>query len=299
MTHPKRMRLPRVRQRNRRVSSRGGLSEGGRTLGASVLVTATWVLGLSAFAAATYGAYEGWQAAVSSRRFALKEIQLAGNHRASVAELSAYTGAKPGDGLLDLDLDAIALRLRRHPWVDSARVRRRLPDELIIDVQEHTPALLVSLGDVYVASSEGRLFKRVAAEDGLELPVLTGLSRDTATRQPLDTAALVLDAIALHEAFVARDRQSRLDELHHDRDLGWSLVVSPQANETLAYRMHLGLEPRSRVDAALAAVARVRELGERPLVVFADGKKSPNRVQVRLRSSHDAARSPTFVASAK
>lgn len=292
--------VPRLtrRHRNRRTTSRTPMApETKRAIGKSLRMFALWMLGTTAVGLAATGAYYGWRAAVDSQRMRVRTVEVTGNARVSADELRAFTGIAAGQTLLGVDLDGTALRLLRHPWIEQARVRRRLPDQIILEVVERTPAILVSLGDVYLADGQGRLFKRLAAGDAVELPVVTGLTREQAEAEPEQTAARVREAIALVQAHAAvAAGAGRLDELHLDPDLGWSLWCSPGGDETLAYRMVLGAEPAARLGAALAAVERVRQSGEAPAVVYADGKKSPGRVQVRLRGAKD---NRTLIANAK
>ena len=290
----------RPRNRNRRVVSKTSQSsERRRELVTSVTRVAGWVLGLAVLGGAAVGVYYGWHAAVGSERLRVRRVELIGNEHVKVDELAAYTGIQVGSNLLDLDLDAIALQLRHHPWIESARVRRRLPDEVVIEITEHKPAILVSLGDVYLADASGILFKRFAAPDGVELPILTGLSRDDVARHPDETTAHIYDAIALANSFAERAKTAwRLDELRFDANLGWSVLASPLGDETADVRFFLGSDPAARLSAALTAATRVREAGERPSIVFSDGKKSPNRVQVKLGGTQEATER-TFIATAR
>jgi cell division protein FtsQ len=291
--------LPRLtRHKNRRTITRAPMApETKRAIGASLRMFALWMLGTTAVGLAGTGSYYGWRAAVDSKRLRVRTVEVTCNTRVSADELRAFTGVVAGQTLLGVDLDETALRLLRHPWIEQARVRRRLPDQIVLEVVERTPAILVSLGDVYLADGQGRLFKRLAAGDGVELPVVTGISREQAETEPEATASRVREAIGLAQAYGAvAARAGRLDELHLDPDLGWSILCSPGGDETLAYRMVLGAEPSSRLAAALAAVDKVRQSGEAPAVVFADGKKTPGRVQVRLRGAQDTR---TLIANAK
>jgi cell division protein FtsQ len=291
--------LPRRRTRNRRLTATSRAVDRKRLWAARLRRLGAYSVGAFTLVATCAVCVYAWRATVDSRRMRVRSVQLSGNSRVSAAELTAYTGIELGQNLLDLDLDDIALRLRRHPWVAEAHVRRRLPDQVVVEVRERTPAILVSLGVVYLADAEGHPFKRLAASDGLELPVVTGLTRDDVQKQPDETAARLREALALASAFEAQGASSgRLDELHFDADLGWSILVSPGGDENLAYRANLGAEPAARLPAALAAVEEVRKAGHVPAVIFADGRKSPGRVQVRLRGAQETS-SRTLVATSK
>jgi cell division protein FtsQ len=249
---------------------------------------------------ATFGLVYGFVAVKRSERLALHHLELDGAVRADREELLTYTGLHVGDAMLDLDLDGIALQLRRHPWIESAQVRRELPDTIRITVKEHTPALLVAVGDVYVASDEGALFLRLSANDHLLFPVLTGLSRDDVAHHPDESRARVREAIALADAAAAElaPFRGRLDELHWDTDLGWSIVMSPSGDEQIAARLHLGKEPMRRLSLASTAYKRLTALGKHPHDIFADGQKHDRRIQARLYSAPELKGPPTFVAVA-
>jgi len=47
-----------------------------------------------------------------------------------------HSGVLVGDGLFEVDLDAVAGRLNRLVWVRSARVERKPPDRLIVHLEE-------------------------------------------------------------------------------------------------------------------------------------------------------------------
>ena len=179
------------------------------------------------------------------------------------------------------DLDAAALGLRRHPWVASAYIKRRLPDRIVVEVAEHTAEIIVCLGELYLANAEGKLFKRLSARDGLVLPVVTGIGREEAAARPDDTAALVRAAVELAHAIEREGKRlGRIEELHWDPDLGWSVASS---RGTAVLWTHLGLEPEGRVATATAALLALGGRRQEPQVLWVDGIKSAQRVWVRLR----------------
>ena len=113
----------------------------------------------------------GWQAFLLSPRLQIEDIEVVGWERTSPSEVLAHADVHRGQPILEVDLDEAAVRVRRHPWVKSARVLRRLPDTLRIEVEEYLPAITVALQELYLADAEGNLFKRVSADDSLSLPV--------------------------------------------------------------------------------------------------------------------------------
>jgi len=165
-------------------------------------------------AALSFGAWEAWRWAVSSETFALREIQFAGLTHATEAELTARSGLALGDNLFRVDLARAARGMETHPWVASARLERRLPGSVLASIAEHRPAAVVQLGALYLLDEEGKVFKRASPDDGLDLPLITGLSRDGWQAQQLRLfgALHLLDTWKAAHFGMAALSQVRLDE---------------------------------------------------------------------------------------
>ena len=74
-----------------------------------------------------------------------------------------------------VDAAAIRDRLLRFGWVKDARVLRRLPDTLVIDIVERKPAALwQSQGQLALIDSEGVVLDRVPVNQMPDLPLLIG-----------------------------------------------------------------------------------------------------------------------------
>lgn len=74
-----------------------------------------------------------------------------------------------------VDVAEIRRRLLAYGWVKDARVSRRLPDTLVIDIVERTPAALwQSEGRLALIDSEGVVLDRVPVDKMPDLPLLIG-----------------------------------------------------------------------------------------------------------------------------
>jgi cell division protein FtsQ len=74
-----------------------------------------------------------------------------------------------------VDAGAIRRRLLQFGWVKDARVLRRLPDTLVIDIVERKPAALwQSQGQLALIDSEGVVLDRVPVDKMPDLPLLIG-----------------------------------------------------------------------------------------------------------------------------
>jgi cell division protein FtsQ len=74
-----------------------------------------------------------------------------------------------------VDVGEIRQRLLKFGWVKDARVSRRLPDTLVIDIVERTPAALwQSQGQLALIDDEGVMLDRVPVDKLPDLPLLIG-----------------------------------------------------------------------------------------------------------------------------
>ena len=88
-----------------------------------------------------------------------------------------------------VDTGAIRRRLLQLGWVKDARILRRLPDTLVIDIVERRPAALwQSQGQLALIDSEGVVLDRVPVDRMPDLPLLIGPG---ANRQEQELASLL------------------------------------------------------------------------------------------------------------
>ena len=79
-----------------------------------------------------------------------------------------------------VDVAAIRRHLLRFGWVKDARVSRRLPDMLVIDIVERTPAALwQSRGQLALIDGEGVVLDRVPIAKMPDLPLVIGPGANT------------------------------------------------------------------------------------------------------------------------
>jgi len=94
-----------------------------------------------------------------------------------------------------VDTSAIRQRLLQFGWVKDARILRRLPDTLVIDIVERKPAALwQSQGELALIDSDGVVLDRVPVDRMPDLPLLIGPG---ANAQARDLASLMADVPTL------------------------------------------------------------------------------------------------------
>jgi cell division protein FtsQ len=108
--------------------------------------------------------------------FHLAQVKVTGAHYLSEDEVVAASGLKTGDGMFHLDLKTAADNVEKLPWVKRVIFERRLPQNILIAVEERKPAALVDSGAVWGVDGEGRLLPPSTELLNEDLPVLSGVS---------------------------------------------------------------------------------------------------------------------------
>lgn|GEM_PF-3901221 len=147
----------------------------------------------------------------SSEYFNTTNLQITGNHVVSVQELKHFAGLQEGENLLLLRLSGVEKRLKRHTWVQQAKVKFVYPRKLFIRVTERFPAAALSpTGTAWYG----------AAEDGMVLLHLNKAQRNTL---PL---IMVDDPIKIGEKFSFQQIKGALECLDE---------LSPQERVKIQY----------------------------------------------------------------
>jgi cell division protein FtsQ len=124
--------------------------------------------------------------------FALKHVEIKG--AIHVPQLEIYNIAfDQGSSAMPLvDLEATRQRLLKFGWVKDARVSRRLPDTLVVDIVERKPAAIwQNEGRLALVDAEGTILAPVRLEAMPDLPLLIG---PDANRHALDLSDLLAAA---------------------------------------------------------------------------------------------------------
>jgi cell division protein FtsQ len=247
---------------------------------AGAILRTTAAMGIST--GLCFGAWQGYRAAERATFFTLREIRFTGLSHATREDLLQRSGLVLGTNLFHLDVAAATRAIEAHPWVASARLSRRLPGALDVEVVEHRPAANLHLGGLYLLDDVGRVFKRASPEDGLELPLVTGMKReDWGSNRPA-AQLRVYTALQLLDAWKAEGLPiSSLDEVRLDEDGGLTAVArdggEPQEIHLGARELSLKLRRLVQVRAAL------QRRGERAVRIDLDNQARPDWVAAQVR----------------
>ena len=266
-----------TRNRRRRADGAASRASRGRTVLRGLVL-----LGVIASLAWLGLQLDAW--ASGSPRCALRTLKVQCLRRATEKELLRLAGVAPGTNLWSLDPSAIAQAMSLHPWVRAVEVTRSLPDTLQLRVEERAPVALASLGELYVVDADGAPFKRVSGAEPLDLPLLTGLTRERAEKDPAGTEARLRAALAVAESYQRTVERPRLSEVQLG-EASFELVTAD------GVRVVVG---RDGLDGQLQRLQRVRdELQRRGLLAAAihlENRVRPGWVAVKVQPGATAPR---------
>jgi cell division protein FtsQ len=225
--------------------------------------------------------WQAWRLLTTGEWLRIREIRFAGARAAASGELLDLSPVKRGDNLLLANVDAMARALLRHPWVAGVEIRRRWPPALEVSVRERRAVAMVDLGGLYLVDRDGQPFKRAAPGDGLDLPLVTGFTRDDYVQRRADVEPLLRSALGLAEDWKSAglERALPLSEIHLDGAEGVTLYAGEEG-----LQVRLGGGATGEKLQRLAAVLRaLRAEGKRAEVVLLDDRAHPDWVTVRPR----------------
>lgn len=108
--------------------------------------------------------------------FKVGSVEVTGNSRYTVEEITAVTGVELGDNLILLDRYHVAQQLYTQlPYITDVQINPRLPDKLVIEVTETRVAVaLRGGGSWWFASDTGKLLEAVDDASAQDYPLVQG-----------------------------------------------------------------------------------------------------------------------------
>jgi cell division protein FtsQ len=208
-------------------------------------------------------------------------VEAEGSQRYNDVELLGLAGLSRGANLFAVDLSTAERKLAEDPWIESARVSRKLPDKLSITVEELSAAAAAVVdGTLYLVTREGRPIKPLESGDFGDYPVVTGVTGE----QLGNDRKLAQERIAFGVTILEYYRRTGLSkafpaqEVLMDLDGRIRLIVG-----TPPITLQLGrTDFRQKLLMAGRIVSSLRAKGETPGILFLDNEAHPKRVVVRM-----------------
>ena len=113
--------------------------------------------------------------AIGGAGFTMRRVEIKGARRVSRLDIYNIAFDQPSMAMPMVDLEATRARLLRFGWIKEARVHRRLPDTLVIDIVERVPvAIWQQSGQLNLIDGEGVVLEPVRIEAMPDLPRVIG-----------------------------------------------------------------------------------------------------------------------------
>ncbi len=145
---------------------------------------ATWLiiaaLTILAFAAAqwtglTTAAYLQYSELAARAGFQVQRVEVTGMERVDQLKVYDLVLAEKDRAMPLVDIDKVRADLLQYGWIKDARVSRRLPDTLAVEIVERTPsAIWRHDGKFSLIDAQGAILQNVHPEAGGDLPILEG-----------------------------------------------------------------------------------------------------------------------------
>lgn len=112
--------------------------------------------------------------------FALKNIEARGNSQVTEAEIIKKSGLRPGINYFELDTELVKKRLLSIPLMETVKVKKRIPDGVVITIEEREPlALFCAQESFVVIDGKGYCLEKYTTSKSYDLPIITGLKPDS------------------------------------------------------------------------------------------------------------------------
>jgi cell division septal protein FtsQ len=103
----------------------------------------------------TYLIYASYNFLISDPRFNIAGVSFSGHHSLMEEQLLNWLGPIHGENLFTYDLSKTSERLAEHPWILSASVQRKFPQEIQIELTERVPYARVKFKKVFLMDNFG------------------------------------------------------------------------------------------------------------------------------------------------
>jgi len=245
------------------------------------LVRIVVVVAIGGFASAA-AAYAGvtivWPAFASHPYFRLQSVKIVCDSReAEPTALASLAGLFDGTTLWQIDPDAGEHALESIPWVRDARIERRFPAAVRLEVRRRKPvATTVGPDGPYLIDAQGVVFRDAGSRKYPDLPYVTGWQAISDRGRRIERLRLAIDLLSA----LAEEPALRVSQIDIDEDGVFRLYLDGRHLPLLLGRRpspeRIARRVRAIVAVLPAALSGIREVdlsyGDRAVVRVADGR---------------------------
>ncbi|HVC63395.1 MAG TPA: cell division protein FtsQ/DivIB [Acetobacteraceae bacterium] len=203
----------------------------------------------------------------------VRHIEIEGRANTPEPLLRAALGVNPGDPILGFSLERARARIESLSWIKHATVERRLPDTVVVSIQERRPfAIWQNNGKFVLIDRTGQIVAHQNVANFRKLPLVVGPGAP-------QSAAALIDALTARPSL-----QQHVLAAVRVGDRRWNLRLANGADVML---------PEGHEIAALDRLMQLQQghdLLDRPLAAI--DMRLPDRLVLRARPSDTAAQPP-------
>lgn len=171
------------------------------------------------------GSYAVYRHVQVSPEYHVRQVLVEGAQRLTPEAIVAASGISVGDNVMFTKTEAVAQRIEALPLIKRARVSRKFPDEILVQVEERQPvATLLNGNRAFEVDGESYVIRETALGEPLLQPLITEVPDLGVVEvgQQLDAPALA-EALTLWRVFEGSEfgRRQTLSEIaaHDAKDL--------------------------------------------------------------------------------
>jgi cell division protein FtsQ len=124
-----------------------------------------------------------YQYLLTSPYIKLERIIVTGVDEKTKQEILKISKLNLNLSLLAINLNELKHRIEKCPWIRSVELAKRFPHTLIIQAQKEIPYAIVLLEKLYYMDQFGRIFKEIDPSDGIDYPIITGVSQEVDSKE--------------------------------------------------------------------------------------------------------------------
>jgi cell division protein FtsQ len=199
-----------------------------KTLGRGLKVVVSVVLALMALTVVSGLLVAVYLYVSQSDYFAVKKVIISGLNKISREDILRVAGLDGPVNIWLFDSDQAEADLAGLSWLDEVRVSKTMPETVTIEVMEHRPKLLVSLGRLYFLDDKGSLFKELEPGENPNLVIVSGFTEDELLSRTPGVRAALAEVFGLVDVLAPRHDELKLDqisEINYDPVRGLTLFA--------------------------------------------------------------------------
>ena len=127
--------------------------------------------------------------------FQIDKVDITGCQRLNTAQVLSWSGLGINTNLWSLRTSKLRRHLEKHSWIETAMVKRKWPNELLIKIRERVPVAIINQeSGLHYIDKKGVVISPVLPSDGLDFPIITGREQNGRTSS-MENASWLQDAL--------------------------------------------------------------------------------------------------------